>query len=125
MTPHIANGHSRHFGRRPAPRVTGIPEFRSRSREQASSASRPRNNSPLDEAIFPASEDRLKSMPDNNAARSNNGFEKIAANLHTPEIGRTAMKRSLLMVALLTLACAATLAPIKSTPPMLLSDAGG
>ena len=35
------------------------------------------------------------------------------------------MKRSLLMVALLTLACAATLAPIKSTPPMLLSDAGG
>ena len=35
------------------------------------------------------------------------------------------MKRSLLMIAFLTLACAATLAPIRSTPPMLLSDADG
>ena len=35
------------------------------------------------------------------------------------------MKRSLLMVAFLTLACAATLTPIRSTPPMLLSDADG
>lgn len=35
------------------------------------------------------------------------------------------MKRPLLMVALLTLACAALLAPIRSMPPMLLSDAGG
>jgi hypothetical protein len=33
------------------------------------------------------------------------------------------MKRPLLMFAFLTLACAATLAPIRSTPPMLLSDA--
>ena len=35
------------------------------------------------------------------------------------------MKRSLLMIAFLILACAATLAPIRSTPPMLLSDADG
>jgi hypothetical protein len=35
------------------------------------------------------------------------------------------MKRSLLMVTFLTLACAALLAPIRSTPAMLLSDAGG
>ena len=35
------------------------------------------------------------------------------------------MKRSLLMVAFLTLACAAALTPIRSTPPMLLSDADG
>ncbi len=35
------------------------------------------------------------------------------------------MKRSLLMIAFLMLACGATLAPIRSTPPMLLSDAGG
>ena len=35
------------------------------------------------------------------------------------------MKRSLLMVAFLTLACAALLAPISSTPPTLLSNAGG
>ena len=35
------------------------------------------------------------------------------------------MKRLLLMVAFLTLACAATLAPIRSTPPILLSDADG
>jgi len=33
------------------------------------------------------------------------------------------MKRPLLMIAFLTLACAATLAPIRSTPPMLLSNA--
>ena len=38
---------------------------------------------------------------------------------------RTAMKRPLLIVAFLTLACAATLVPIRSTPPMLLSDADG
>jgi hypothetical protein len=35
------------------------------------------------------------------------------------------MKRPLLMIAFLTLACAAALAPIRSTPPMLLSDADG
>jgi hypothetical protein len=35
------------------------------------------------------------------------------------------MKRSLFVIAFLTLACAATLAPIRSTPPMLLSDADG
>jgi len=35
------------------------------------------------------------------------------------------MKRPLLMFAFLTLACAATLAPIRSTPPMQLSDADG
>ena len=35
------------------------------------------------------------------------------------------MKRSLLMIVFLTLACAATLAPMRSTPPMLLSDADG
>jgi hypothetical protein len=35
------------------------------------------------------------------------------------------MKRSLLMIAFLGLACAATLAPIGSKPPMLLSDADG
>ncbi len=35
------------------------------------------------------------------------------------------MKRPLLMIAFLTLVCAATLAPMKSTPPMLLSDADG
>lgn len=35
------------------------------------------------------------------------------------------MKRSFLMVAVLTLACAATLAPIRSAPPILLSDADG
>jgi hypothetical protein len=35
------------------------------------------------------------------------------------------MKRPLLMVAFLTLACAATFAPIRSAPPMLLSDADG
>ena len=35
------------------------------------------------------------------------------------------MKRPLLMIVFLTLAGAATLAPIRSTPPMLLSDAGG
>jgi hypothetical protein len=35
------------------------------------------------------------------------------------------MKRFLLIVAFLTLACAATLAPIRSTPPMLLSDEDG
>jgi hypothetical protein len=35
------------------------------------------------------------------------------------------MKRRLLMIAFLTLACAATLAPIRSTTPMLLSDADG
>ena len=35
------------------------------------------------------------------------------------------MKRPLLIVAFLTLACAATLVPIMSTPPMLLSDADG
>ena len=35
------------------------------------------------------------------------------------------MKRSLLMIASVTLACAAILAPIRSTPPMLLSDADG
>jgi hypothetical protein len=33
------------------------------------------------------------------------------------------MKRSFLVIAFLTLACAATLAPIRSTPPTLLSDA--
>ena len=33
------------------------------------------------------------------------------------------MKRPLLMFAFLTLACAATLAPIRSTPPTVLSDA--
>jgi len=35
------------------------------------------------------------------------------------------MKWPLLMVAFLTLACAATLVPIRSTPPMPLSDADG
>jgi len=35
------------------------------------------------------------------------------------------MKRPFLTVAFLTLACAALLAPIRSTPPMPLSDAGG
>ena len=35
------------------------------------------------------------------------------------------MKQPLLMVAFLTLACAALLAPIRSTPPTQLSDAGG
>jgi hypothetical protein len=35
------------------------------------------------------------------------------------------MKRPLLMIAFLTLACAATLAPIRSTPPILLSDSDG
>ena len=35
------------------------------------------------------------------------------------------MKRPLMMVAFLTLACAVTLAPIRSTPPMLLSDTDG
>jgi hypothetical protein len=35
------------------------------------------------------------------------------------------MKRSLLVVTLLMLACAATLAPMSSTPPMLLASAGG
>jgi hypothetical protein len=35
------------------------------------------------------------------------------------------MKRRLLMITFLTLACAAALAPIRSTPPMLLSDADG
>ena len=35
------------------------------------------------------------------------------------------MKRPLLMAAFLALACASTLAPIRSTPPMLLSDASG
>jgi hypothetical protein len=35
------------------------------------------------------------------------------------------MKRPLLMIAFLTLACVATLAPIGSTPPTLLSDADG
>jgi hypothetical protein len=35
------------------------------------------------------------------------------------------MKRPLLMVAFLTLACAALLAPIRSVPPMLFSDVGG
>jgi hypothetical protein len=34
------------------------------------------------------------------------------------------MKRPLLVVTFLTLACAALLAPIRSMPPMLLSDAG-
>ena len=34
-------------------------------------------------------------------------------------------KRPLLMVAFVALACAATLLPIRSTPPMLLSDADG
>jgi hypothetical protein len=34
------------------------------------------------------------------------------------------MKRPLLLIAFLTLACAATLVPIRSTPPMLLSDDG-
>ena len=33
--------------------------------------------------------------------------------------------KSILMVALVTVACAATLVPIRSTPPMLLSDADG
>lgn len=35
------------------------------------------------------------------------------------------MKRPLLMIAFLALVSAATLAPMRSTPPMLLSDAGG
>jgi hypothetical protein len=35
------------------------------------------------------------------------------------------MKGPFLAVAFLTLACAALLAPIRSTPPMPLSDAGG
>ncbi len=35
------------------------------------------------------------------------------------------MKVPLLIVAFLMLACAATLAPMSSTPPILLSDAGG
>ncbi len=35
------------------------------------------------------------------------------------------MKRPLVMIAFLTLACAATLVPIGSTPPMLLSNADG
>jgi hypothetical protein len=78
---------------------------------------------PLGEAIFPAREDGLKPTPDDNARQSNDGSKK-AANLHTPELGRTAMKRPLLMVAFLTLACAVLLAPIRSMPPMLLSDAG-
>jgi hypothetical protein len=37
----------------------------------------------------------------------------------------TAMKRPLLMVAFVTLACAVTLLPIRATPPMLLSNADG
>jgi hypothetical protein len=35
------------------------------------------------------------------------------------------MKQPLLMVAFLALTCAATSAPIRSTPPLLLSDADG
>ena len=35
------------------------------------------------------------------------------------------MKQPLLMIVFLALACAATLAPMRSTPPMLLSDADG
>ena len=35
------------------------------------------------------------------------------------------MKRSALMIAFLTLTCAVTLVPLKSTTPTLLSDAGG
>jgi hypothetical protein len=35
------------------------------------------------------------------------------------------MKRPLLAVAFLTFACAALSAPIRSMPPMLLSDTGG
>jgi hypothetical protein len=37
----------------------------------------------------------------------------------------TKMKRPLLLVAFAVLACAATLLPIRSTPPILLSDADG
>ena len=35
------------------------------------------------------------------------------------------MKRSLLMITFLALACIAILAPMRSTPPMLLSDTDG
>ena len=35
------------------------------------------------------------------------------------------MKQRLVMIVFLTLACAATLSPIRSTPPVLLSDADG
>jgi hypothetical protein len=35
------------------------------------------------------------------------------------------MKRPLMIVAMLAFACAATLAPIRATPPVLLSDAAG
>jgi hypothetical protein len=78
---------------------------------------------PLDEAIFPVREDRLKSMPDNDFEHQMTSPEKHRT-AHT-ENRRTAMKRPLLMFAFLTLACAATLAPIRSTPPILLSDADG
>ena len=101
-----------------------LPGLRSRSCEEVSSASRLRNN--LSHWTKPFSlvpEDGLKPTRDNNAFLLNDGL-KNALTAHTRN-RRTSMKRPLLMVVFLTLACAATLAPIRSTPPMLLSDAGG
>jgi hypothetical protein len=75
---------------------------------------------PLHEAIFAGREDRLKPTPDIKALGQSTG-SKFACT----ERGRQAMKWSLLMVAFLALAYVATFVPIRSTPPMLLSNADG
>jgi len=73
-----------------------------------------------------AREDRLKPKLVSNTRRfQTKEPEKPPPLICNTGNRRTAMKRPLLMIAFLTLACAATLAPIRSTPPVLLSNADG
>jgi hypothetical protein len=62
---------------------------------------------------------RLPQHRDFNHKRSN------TPKLDAPAIRMTAMKQLLLFVVPVALACAATLLPIRSTPPMLLSNTDG
>jgi len=54
-----------------------------------------------------------------------NHKKSTTPKLAAPEIRTTAVTQPLLLVAFVALACAATLLPIRSTPPMLLSNADG
>ena len=76
----------------------------------------------LDEATFSCRENKLTSMADIKARRSSDG---VYRSRQVDSFGNRGdiMKRPLLTVAIVVLACAATLLPTRSTPPMLLSNA--
>ena len=76
----------------------------------------------LDEATFSCRENKLTSTVDIKALVA---MGSITRQVDSFGNRGDIMKRSLLTVAIVVLACGATLLPTRSTPPMLLSNADG